>query len=126
VKRPWNIAPPVSFGGLGIACLRGAEVDKVNKDPDQETALLAKRLTTAVHRLNPELAAGTVEQVVRTVQRPPHPTLIENNRWLHGLADRWSRKLSIATQQRGRFGAGGHGWWISTAWPTTTSSWCAN
>jgi len=38
-----------------------------------------------VERLNSAIPHDVVEQVVRTVQRPPHPTLIEKNRWLHGL-----------------------------------------
>lgn len=64
------------LGTQRYACLRGLEVDN---------ALLSKRLTTVVHRLNPTLGLDTIEQVWRSVQRPPHPTLIENNRWLHGL-----------------------------------------
>ena len=74
-----------SFGWLGFARLRGVEIDDAGDRAGPENALLAKRLAAAVHKLNPDLPEGTIEQVVRTVQRPPHPTLIENNRWLHGL-----------------------------------------
>jgi len=74
-----------SFGGMGFACLRGVEVDDAGERTGPETALLSKRLAAAVYKLNPALSPDTIEQVVRTVQRPPHPTLIENNRWLHGL-----------------------------------------
>jgi len=74
-----------SFGGLGFARLRGVEVDDAGERTGAESALLLKRLAAAVHKLNPAFLDDTVEQVVRTVQRPPHPTLIENNRWLHGL-----------------------------------------
>jgi type I restriction enzyme R subunit len=35
--------------------------------------------------INDHLPSDTVEQVVRIMQHPPHPTLIENNRWMHGL-----------------------------------------
>lgn len=35
--------------------------------------------------LNPSLPPDTIEQVLRTIQHPPHPTLIQNNRWLHSL-----------------------------------------
>src|SRR5439155_16899978 len=31
----------------------------------------------------PRLPHEEVEQVVRTLSRPPHPTLIQNNRWFH-------------------------------------------
>ncbi len=47
--------------------------------------LLKGRLGAALHRLNPDLPHDTVEEVVRILSRPPHPTLIENNRWFHGL-----------------------------------------
>lgn len=39
----------------------------------------------SVSRLNPTLSVDLVEQVLRMVQRPPYPTLIENNRWMHML-----------------------------------------
>lgn len=42
-------------------------------------------LERLVAKLNNNLPPETVEEVVRAVQRPPQPTLIENNRWLHGL-----------------------------------------
>lgn len=74
-----------SFGALGFTRLRGAEIDAVGERTSAESALLAKRLVAAVNKINPALPPDTVEQVVRIVQRPPHPTLIENNRWLHGL-----------------------------------------
>lgn len=74
-----------AFIELGFADLRGVEADDAGERTGPETALLSKRLAAAVHKLNPALSPDTVEQVVRTVQRPPHPTLIENNRWLHGL-----------------------------------------
>ncbi len=36
-----------------------------------------------MHRLNPTLPQDQCEQVVRTLSRPPHPTLVENNRWFY-------------------------------------------
>ena len=42
-------------------------------------------LSGAIRRLNPELPHGTAEEVVRILSRPPHPTLIQNNRWFHAL-----------------------------------------
>lgn len=73
-----------SFGGHGFANLSGIEVDDAGERTGPDTVLLAKRLTSAVRKLNPALPPDTIELVVRTVQRPPHPTLIENNRWLYG------------------------------------------
>ena len=47
--------------------------------------MLKGRLSAALHRLNTDLPHDTVEEVVRILSRPPHPTLIQNNRWFHGL-----------------------------------------
>ena len=46
---------------------------------------LAERLGRTIAKLNPQLPAEVVSSVVRTISRPPHPTLIQNNRWFHGL-----------------------------------------
>ncbi len=45
--------------------------------------VLPERLRRAVAALNPALDAAAVENVVRTVSGPPHPSLVQNNRWLH-------------------------------------------
>ncbi len=47
--------------------------------------ILTTVLSGVVRRLNPALPPDTIEEVVRIVSRPPHPTLIRNNRWLHTL-----------------------------------------
>lgn len=52
---------------------------------DYAAALLDKRLRAAIAKLNPYLPPDTVAGLVRTLTHPPHPTLIENNRWFHGL-----------------------------------------
>ena len=67
------------FASFGYAPDEGRDLT------DAHGTLALDRLGLAISRLNPNLAHDTIEQVVRTVQRPPHPTLIENNRWLHGL-----------------------------------------
>ena len=38
-----------------------------------------------MRRLNPHLPDSATDAVVTSLTRPPHPTLIENNRWFHGL-----------------------------------------
>jgi type I restriction enzyme, R subunit len=38
-----------------------------------------------LNRLNPALPHEIIEGVVRTLAHPPHPTLIQNNRWFHTL-----------------------------------------
>jgi type I restriction enzyme R subunit len=42
-------------------------------------------LSGVIRRLNPELPKDAIEEVLRTLLRPPHPTLIQNNRWFHAL-----------------------------------------
>lgn len=74
-----------SFVGYGFASLSGLEVDDAGERTGQDTVLLAKRLDSVVRKINPMLSPDTVGLIVRTVQRPPHPTHIENNRWLYGL-----------------------------------------
>jgi type I restriction enzyme, R subunit len=47
--------------------------------------VLTLAVRNSVERLNPHLPAVSIEAVVTTLSRPPHPTLIENNRWYHSL-----------------------------------------
>jgi len=72
-----------SFRSLGYGLPHGPEVDDAGERPDLTGALLQGRLAAALHRLNPKLPHVEVEQVVRTLARSLHPTLIENNRWFH-------------------------------------------
>ena len=49
------------------------------------SVILTTVLSGVVRRLNPTLPHDTIEEVVRTLSHPPHPTLVRNNRWLHAL-----------------------------------------
>ena len=49
------------------------------------SVILATVLRGVLRRLNPDLPHDTIEEVVRILSRPPHPTLIQNNRWFHAL-----------------------------------------
>ena len=73
----------VYFGTIGAALQRGVEIDDAGERADAGECLLQGRLSTALHRLNPGLPHDTIEGVVRTLARPPHPTLVQNNRWFH-------------------------------------------
>ena len=75
----------VYFGALGISTKRGVEIDDAGERGDTVQCVLQGRLTAVLHRLNPVLPHGTIEEVVRVVSHPPHPTLIQNNRWFHTL-----------------------------------------
>jgi type I restriction enzyme R subunit len=50
-----------------------------------ESVILRAVLSGVIRRLNPELSQAAVEEILRTLSRPPHPTLIQNNRWFHTL-----------------------------------------
>ena len=76
----------VYFGAIGAATKRGVEIDDAGGRGDASQVMLKGRLAAALHRLNPDLPHETIEAVVRILSRPPHPTLIQNNRWLHALA----------------------------------------
>jgi len=47
--------------------------------------LITALLRDVLERLNPQLSYDEREQVLRALSRPPHPSLIENNRWFHDL-----------------------------------------
>lgn len=75
----------VYFDAVGVMIKHGVEIDDAGERADPGECILQGRLATALHRLNPHLPHGTIEGVVRTLARPPHPTLIQNNRWFHAL-----------------------------------------
>ncbi len=47
------------------------------------TVILTTVLSGVLRRLNPDMPHDSIEEVVRILSRPPHPTLIQNNRWFH-------------------------------------------
>lgn len=75
----------VYFGAHGIPAKHGVDVDDAGEREDAERCILQGRLMAALHRLNPRLPHDKIEEVVRIVLRPPHPTLVQNNRWFHTL-----------------------------------------
>ena len=74
----------VSFlDSVGIPTRLGSELPEAGLQP--HAGLIGPVLRDALTKLNPELDHDAIEQVVRTLRQPPHPTLIENNRWFHTL-----------------------------------------
>jgi len=71
------------FDLVGALTKYGSEIDDAGERTDLTRVLLEGRLNAALHRLNPKLLHEDVEQIIRTLSRPPHPTLIENNCWFH-------------------------------------------
>ena len=75
----------VYFATLGISTRRGVETDDAGERDDTTQCILQGRLAAVLRRLNPTLPHDKIEEVVGVVTRPPHPTLIQNNRWFHTL-----------------------------------------
>jgi type I restriction enzyme R subunit len=73
------------FGAVGFTVKTGTEIGDAGERADYTRCILEGRLLAALHRLNPDLPHLECEQVVRTVSRPPYPTLPQNNRWFHAL-----------------------------------------
>ncbi|MFZ4616682.1 MAG: type I restriction endonuclease, partial [Rectinemataceae bacterium] len=78
-------ASSTSFGSLGFAQLRGVDLDDAAERATSGDTLLLSRVRAALRKLNPFLSPELVAQVLRTLTHFPHPTLIENNRWLYNL-----------------------------------------
>jgi type I restriction enzyme R subunit len=75
----------VYFGAIGAIVKRGVDIDDAAERAGADQCLLQGRLAAALQRLNPDLPHETLEGVARTLAHPPHLTLIQNNRWFHGL-----------------------------------------
>ena len=78
-------AASIYFGAVSAPTKRGVEIDDAGERGDPSQVMLKGRLAAALHRLNPHLPHDTIEEVVRILSRPPHPTLIQNSRWFHAM-----------------------------------------
>jgi type I restriction enzyme R subunit len=74
----------IHLAAIGAVTKRGVEIDDAGERGGPNEVVLKGRLGAALHRLNPELPHDTLDEVVRILSRPPHPTLVQNNRWFHG------------------------------------------
>ena len=73
------------FGETGVDVTCSAEIDDAGERSDVSQVMLKGRLAAALHRLNSDLPHDSIEEVVRILSRPPHPTLIQNNCWFHAM-----------------------------------------
>jgi len=76
------------FGGLGYEVRHGPEIAPGEPKAERESfgdVLLVRRLRDAIDRLNPGLPEDAREDAFRKVLRPDRPTLVTNNRALHGM-----------------------------------------
>jgi type I restriction enzyme R subunit len=74
---------------IGALAAAGSEVrrgaDLADAGLSLTRGLIHAILRDMLDRLNPQLSHEEREQVLRVLGRPPHASLIDNNRWFHGL-----------------------------------------
>ncbi|MDP8981330.1 MAG: type I restriction endonuclease subunit R [Acidobacteriota bacterium] len=76
------------FETMGYGTARGADISPGAAIPlrvNHEDVVFESRLKPALRKINDHLPEEAIEQAVRLVTRPPEPTLVQNNRWFHGL-----------------------------------------
>jgi type I restriction enzyme, R subunit len=74
------------FEELGYAKLHGPDIAEDGTSPERTSysdVILKGRLEAAIKRLNPALPSEAVDEVLRKVINPSHPSLILNNRSFH-------------------------------------------
>ncbi|MFO1044175.1 MAG: type I restriction endonuclease subunit R [Planctomycetaceae bacterium] len=74
-----------SFQAAGCKLLTGTDVDSAGERTIASSLIFPQRAKSAITRLNPHLPSESVDAVVANHAHPPHPTLIEDNRWFHDL-----------------------------------------
>ena len=75
----------VLLRSLGYSLRTGTDIDDAGDRADPSSTQLIARARAALRKLNPHLPPATTDAVAAGLSRPPHPTLIENNRHFHGL-----------------------------------------
>ncbi|RMH57993.1 MAG: HsdR family type I site-specific deoxyribonuclease [Candidatus Hydrogenedentota bacterium] len=76
------------FRGLGYSYVHGPEIAPDGESPEREDygqVVLVGRLRDALGRINPDVPAEAIEEVVRKVTRPESPSLVVNNRAFHRM-----------------------------------------
>ncbi len=76
------------FEGLGYAIAHGPEIAPDTPGSERTSysdILLVDRLRATLLTLNPDIPAGTIDEVIKQLQRPEASTLIENNLAFHRL-----------------------------------------
>ncbi|MDB5985076.1 MAG: type restriction endonuclease, partial [Nevskia sp.] len=88
-ERTLELSAVAWFQAIGFRAISAAEVvhDSIRATGVSlsESPILSSVLRSAVSGFNPNLDSEAVDFVVKTLRRPPHATLIENNRWFHNL-----------------------------------------
>jgi type I restriction enzyme R subunit len=80
-----SIIEDAAIEQFGQECLLGSNLDDAGERTGASGVVLTGRCKASLRMLNPHLPDVTIDAVVASLSRPPHPTLIENNRHFHGL-----------------------------------------
>ncbi len=81
-----NVVEDFAIGSLlasGTAMRQGAELAEAGLNLTH--GLIETLVRDVLGRLNAQLSHEERENVIRVLSRPPHPALIQNNRWFHAL-----------------------------------------
>ena len=84
------------LSGLGWSVAHGPDMAPEGRNPERASygdVLLLERFKDAVSRINPQLPADALDDIVRKVTDTEIPSLIEENRRLH-------KELSIAKEEK--------------------------
>lgn len=73
------------FNRAGTLVHSNNDLDRPYKRINCSTLGFQDQISPTVSKLNPHLPPATIDAVVAALSRPPHPTLIENNRHFHSL-----------------------------------------
>ena len=83
-ERTAELAAAAWFESAKIPVMSASELTE-ERHLGPGSVILTTVMSGVLRRLNPDLPHDTIEEVMRILSRPPHPTLIQNNRWFHAL-----------------------------------------
>ena len=70
---------------VGYSLRTGSDIDDAGERATLGLTHSVTRLRSAIGGLNPQLTKSSIDSIIASLSRPPHLTLLENNRWFHGL-----------------------------------------
>src|SRR3990172_13245609 len=79
-----ELAASAWFESLRVRVLSAADVEDDHGFGPGKVAL-GTVFSAALKSLNPSIPDTSLDSVGRFALRPPHPTLVQNNRWFHRL-----------------------------------------
>ncbi len=105
------------FQKIGYDLAYGPELGPDAPAPQRsnfEDVVLVPRLRAALRKINQHLTEDAIEQAIRTITRPPEPTLVQNNRWFHRLL---TDGIDVDYRTKSGEARGGKAWIVDLAQP---------